>query len=162
MSRGLKFIPTPDHIKKEPIWAGFSEFSRKIKLSYFFHGKSDNKDAFSSLFREASSFEPDDKLIPNDILDELQKLKAEISKINALPEKNNIPHDQSQALNYLKKRQDVIFKKADKGNCVVIMERENYITEALRQLNNENYYRKLDEPFIQRHFRGSMTFWTSW
>uniref|UniRef100_A0AAR2ILA8 Uncharacterized protein n=1 Tax=Pygocentrus nattereri TaxID=42514 RepID=A0AAR2ILA8_PYGNA len=42
----------------------------------------------------------------------------------------------------------IIIKPADKGSAAVIMDRDSYIKEAERQLNQEEYYKKLPEPII--------------
>lgn len=36
-------------------------------------------------------------------------------------------------------------KPADKGSATVIMSRENYVTEAMWQLNKEEHYRQLGQ-----------------
>ena len=143
LARGLKFIPTPTLVTKEPIMVGFQEFSRKIKLSHFFHGKPDRGHDFDKLSREKSSWEPNDKLLPPEILDELDKLKIKLGKINMEPEAPNMTREEFAALENLQKQHDFVFKKADKGNSLVVMERKFYIQEALNQLNNENYYKKM-------------------
>lgn len=146
LALGLKFIPTPDPVDKAGIWEGYHDFTRKIKLSHFFQNNKDNKDNFDRLFKEKSSWQPDNKLIPDEILDELDQLKIKLGRIDPITEKSNISQDQLQALEYLKRQHGLIFKKADKGNAIVIMERQYYIQEAMRQLNDCEYYKKIDEP----------------
>ena len=48
------------------------------------------------------------------------------------------------ALIALKDRTDIIIKPADKGPSVVVMDRDQYISEAEGQLNNNTYYQLLD------------------
>ena len=43
----------------------------------------------------------------------------------------------------LRKREDLIFTKADKGGALVIMDVKDYVQEAERQLNEGNFYKKL-------------------
>ena len=38
----------------------------------------------------------------------------------------------------------VVFKKADKGSCVVVLDREDYIAEAERQLGDITVYRDVN------------------
>ena len=47
------------------------------------------------------------------------------------------------SLNELKTRDDIIVTKADKGGTVVIMNVDDYIKEANRQLDNTEFYTKL-------------------
>ena len=152
LAKGLKFIPTPNLIEKAPIWTGFHEFSRKIKLSYFFRKQPDQKRDRDRLFRHKSNWDPDDKLLPPEIHQELNELKDKLSRINTISEKPNTSDGELRALKDLKDREDLIFKKADKGNAIVIMQREFYIQEALRQLNDTEYYRKIEEPVYPRTF----------
>ena len=37
----------------------------------------------------------------------------------------------------------LVIKKADKGSCIVVWNRNDYLTEAEKQLENPNVYRKL-------------------
>ena len=47
------------------------------------------------------------------------------------------------ALKSLKKRNDIVIKSAE-GSATVVMDRDWYINECLRQLNNTKFYRPLD------------------
>jgi len=40
---------------------------------------------------------------------------------------------------------DIIMKPADKGSATVIMDRDAYIAEADKQLNNIRHYNRLDQ-----------------
>ena len=40
----------------------------------------------------------------------------------------------------LRNRDDIVIKPADKGSAVVIMDKANYIAEAVRQLSDERFY----------------------
>ena len=51
----------------------------------------------------------------------------------------------------LGKRNDIIITKADKGVAVVILDVENYIKEAHRQLNDEQCYKRLDNDPTKHH-----------
>lgn len=41
---------------------------------------------------------------------------------------------------------DVVIKPADKGSMVVIMDREQYVSEAMRQLQDTELYKQLEQP----------------
>ena len=60
----------------------------------------------------------------------------------ALP-KNNLIENETNALEKLRLRDDVIITKADKGEAAVIIDVDNYIHEANRQLKNTDFYKKL-------------------
>ena len=50
---------------------------------------------------------------------------------------------EEDALQNLSKRDDIIIAKADKGGAIVIVDVDDYIQEANRQLDNKEFYKKL-------------------
>ena len=53
-----------------------------------------------------------------------------------------------EALKNLRRRtqtDEIVIKSANKGSATVIMSREDYVTEAMRQLNREEHYHRLDQ-----------------
>ena len=46
-------------------------------------------------------------------------------------------------MRWLASDRSIVRKKADKGSCVVVWNREAYIAEADKQLNDESFYKKL-------------------
>ena len=58
---------------------------------------------------------------------------------------NNLSKEERDALSELKRRDDLIITKADKGGAVVIMDVKDYISEANRQLEDTTFYKKLKE-----------------
>ncbi|XP_021361868.1 uncharacterized protein LOC110455809 [Mizuhopecten yessoensis] len=65
--------------------------------------------------------------------------------------KDNLSPLERQALKSLKNNSDIVIKPADKGCEVVIMNRDDYIQEANRQLSNETFYRKVDSDLTHVH-----------
>jgi hypothetical protein len=53
---------------------------------------------------------------------------------------------EKQALEELQQNTSIIIKPADKGSAIVILDREQYVKEALRQLQNTEYYQPLAAP----------------
>ena len=60
------------------------------------------------------------------------------------PEKN-LTNKEYQAMRDLYKTPDNTIKPADKGGSLVIMNKEDYIPDANRQLSNQEHYKTLDE-----------------
>ena len=75
----------------------------------------------------------------NNVKNDLLSLKPN------LPTRSNLSNKESRALSELKKNRDIIIKKADKGSSVVVMNKDDYIQEGLRQLSDTNYYIPQDE-----------------
>ena len=46
---------------------------------------------------------------------------------------------------------NIVIKPADKGGPTVILNSEDYVAEALRQLNNTEYYKKVDRDYTKEH-----------
>lgn len=60
---------------------------------------------------------------------------------------DNLTPRERQALKKLQRPTDVIIKPADKGSGTVVMDRQNYLHECYRQLNNQHFYNKVtDDP----------------
>ena len=146
LEKGLKFIPTPQQVSKETLIHGGKQFARNIKLAYFFHNKTNHSNYSPKVFVPKSSWEPPDSYLPQDIKSELDKLDVLLNKIHLTKDTPNMSDLELKALFNLKNRDDVVFKKADKGNAIVIMDRDDYITEAHNQIFNDKYYKPLEGP----------------
>ena len=77
--------------------------------------------------------EPPDSNLPQDIKSELYKLDLLLNKVHITKDIPNMSDLELQALFNLKNRDDVLFKKADNGNAIVIMDTNDYITETHKQ-----------------------------
>ena len=69
----------------------------------------------------------------------------------AKPTRDNLTKRERQALNTLKNRTDMVIKPADKGGAFVIMDSKDYFAEGMRQLNERNYYQKLNHNPTEEH-----------
>ena len=65
--------------------------------------------------------------------------------------KYNLTKDERKALNNFRIREDIVITNADKGGAVVIQDVKDYINEALRQLNDETFYKKCDQDLTEKH-----------
>ena len=63
----------------------------------------------------------------------------------------NLTRGEIKAMTALKDREDIIITKADKGGAVVILDVKDYLTEANRQLNNTEFYKKIDVNLTETH-----------
>lgn len=73
------------------------------------------------------------------------KIHYSSSKLDVFNIKN-VNMDEINALKELKGAKNIVIKPADKGSAVVVMDREQYILEAQRQLNDSTYYKKFEKP----------------
>ena len=67
------------------------------------------------------------------------------------PTRDNLTKRERQALNTLKNRMDIVIKPVDKGGAIVIMDSKDYFAEGMRQLNDRNYYQKLNRNPTEEH-----------
>lgn len=146
LNRGLTFVPT---IKKErdfknKLLLDIQNYHRKIKLAFYYK----NSDFEQRIpFVGPSNWSPPWDKLPPIVHKLMEKDNKEIKKIlRPQREKYNLTKDEVKALRELINNKNIVIKPADKGSAVVILEREKYIEEVYRQLNDKIYYRKLEEP----------------
>ena len=63
----------------------------------------------------------------------------------------NLTNKQYQSLEELQNNNSIVIKKADKGSNIVIMDREFYIKEAMRQLSVTKFYKSCKENLTLEH-----------
>jgi len=137
---------------------------RNLKLKDYFHGRQNkNYDPSEKTFTHPSTWTPPDHAISGETLSTLQKIvhgtqnllktrKIIDNKFLVLSgHKNNLTTAERTALNRLKSDKSIVIKPADKGSATVVMDKEAYLSEAYRQLNNEAYYKKLDALIFQEN-----------
>ena len=56
---------------------------------------------------------------------------------------SNFSKKEWQSLRPLADGRNIFIKKADKGSCVVVWDRKDYIAEAEKQLNNKSVYKNM-------------------
>ena len=62
------------------------------------------------------------------------------SHIPPKPAHDNLSKSDRSALYNLQKQEDFVIKPADKGSAVVVMNRDHYVCETERQLNDSTFY----------------------
>ena len=67
------------------------------------------------------------------------------------PKKRNINNDQAKAVKELSSNVDIVIKPADKGGATIIQNRSDYVEEGLRQLSDQNHYRRLHIDPMDEH-----------
>lgn len=108
-------------------------------------------------FEPPSTWTPPVSRLPLDAVTTINKINIETNRLLQklpgtrdgrviLPGPRNIDQDERTALKSLRENQQIIIKSADKGGAIVVMDREAYVGEALRQLDNTKYYKRLQEP----------------
>ena len=143
----MTFIPVPKQVPHTPILEAATRFGRRLKIGYFFRKSQSNRG--SEKFIDKSNWEPADNAIHSDILETIKEIHDDLSQLRVPTHKQNLSNAEFTALKNLKNNPDIIIKPADKGSATVIMDKQNYISEGIRQLSNPMHYIRLDEPIFQ-------------
>ena len=116
------------------------EYRRKLRLMW--HFRNDERSFAADRFRPKSSFNPRNK----DVIIEtyLSCLEERLLDIE-IPSKrfNNLTKEEREALYSLKDDCSIIIKSADKGSVVVVWDREDYLKETYRQLDDKEVYEQI-------------------
>ncbi|XP_064464338.1 uncharacterized protein LOC135375592 [Ornithodoros turicata] len=144
LNRGLSFCPNGDLYNEYQLHLDLDNFARQLRLKEYFHDKASSS---RNQFGAPSNFTPDSnrekaldmyiKAVQRDILRAYQN-----SDRGAV--KPNVTKAEHDSISALKQRSDIVIKKADKGGALVIMDKETYIAEGMRQLGCQTFYRPLE------------------
>ena len=75
----------------------------------------------------------------------LDAVEHDLFNVTPAPVRDNLTTRERHALKRLSRRNDIVIKSADKGSGTVVMDRNWYIDECLRQLNDSKFYKTLDK-----------------
>ena len=149
----MNFIPSKQFFNKTDVVKDIDTFSRKMKLRAHFEPNAPDRSELEKKFHPTNkSWEPNKthhtvstflEKFRNDAILALDKSKPH--------QKTNLTIEEQRALDKLSERTDIIICKADKGGATVILDVKDYIEEANRQLEDRNFYRKLDSDPTNTH-----------
>lgn len=130
-------------------------------LKYFFRNSNKTYDTTSSSnrFVDRSNWVPPISLMSEDVIRTIGRIEKTTRSITGnfsqylhratghirLTERQNLSKDEYNSIHKLRNNSDIIIKQADKGGALVVMNKQDYLTEAYRQLNNGKYYREIHE-----------------
>lgn len=168
LDRGLTFVPTPKNLPVKSVLEHKDNLIRNVKLRSFFNKCTKLFNAKEKLFQDKSTWTPSTSLLNNEVVNSINEIENntvnlirganKITRNNEiyikLKDKPNLSVNELASLNKLRSNKNIIIKSADKGGATVIMDLDNYILEADRQLNDSNYYRILDEPIYMNNIPG--------
>lgn len=146
LNRGLSFVPMIGLHKnqKTTLQLDVQTYHRRIKLAAYFKG---SQNRTIPPFVGTSSWEPPLDKLPPEIGLLVDKDKNMLnSGFKVVKRAPNLSVREVKALRELMGNKTIVIKPADKGSAVVILSREQYVTEVKRQLSDSIYYKKLKEP----------------
>ena len=139
LSKGLKFVPTPTSLNKAKIKEELEVFGRKLRLMWYF--RNDDRETIFNPFQKKSKFNPKKNVASIEIY--LSRLEEEILNIDTNINYSNLTKEERKALHSLRDDTSIVIKEADKGSAVVVWDREDYLAEAEKQLDDKNVYKKV-------------------
>lgn len=146
LKKGLYFIPTIDIGKQQKIKLerDVQHYHRKIKLAVYFKD-STKKERLP--FIGPSNWTPFLRELPSEVTTLIHRDLDKFNNCYKFTQENfNLSSLEVGALRELQKAKHIVIKPADKGSAIVILDREQYIFEVQRQLQDTTYYKKLDGP----------------
>ena len=144
LSKGLKFIPTPNHISKALVKEELETCGRKLRLMWHYRNK--EREITTTSFNKKSKFNPKRKDTAIEIY--LSRLEKEIFSSDNKLSYSNLAKEKRQAIYSLKTDTSIIIKEADKGSGIVVWDRENYLAETRTQLKDKDVYQELKENIV--------------
>ena len=133
LNLGPKFVPhTP--VDKIQLKTDILNFSRTLLLKASFFDKTDYID--ESLIKPVSNFVPKITKFPvlKSIIEDLELFANDLDSIEKKPISDNLTKNQRLGLESLKSRKDIIIFKADKGNSLVILDKDFYENKVMEKL----------------------------
>ena len=113
-----------------------------------FNKNDENNIENSSLLKPKSFFNPPRNR--NSCLDKTIDFLKEQNFSQQHKNKSNISKEQWQGIQTLRQNKNLIIKEADKGGCVVLMNKTHYIKMINEHLNDNNTYKKTNEGCDQK------------
>ena len=140
LSKGLKFVPTANKIDRAKLKTELEEYGRKLRLMW--HFRNDEKPFSYEKFRPKSTFNPRNK--DTVIETYLSSLEERLLDIDISSKRfNNLTKEERNALYNLRDDPTIIIKGADKGSEVVLWDRDDYLKEASKQLEDKDVYEEV-------------------
>lgn len=144
LNRGLSFVPSKTAMEaRQELTTDLRQYYRRLKLSAHFGPK---KAATGKTFTYPSDWEPQPHQLPIELLELIDLKTRHLSNLQYTPVAPNLPPEEVVALRDLTRAKDIVIKPADKGSVTVIMDRTDYVSEALHQLQDTQYYTHLPGP----------------
>ena len=146
----MNFVPNPGKPNKKNLETDINAYFRRIMLRAHF-GPSNDRPNDGLTSSGNSTWLPKDT--HHTVKTYIQKVRNDFESYSSTPNptRPNLSPGEKEAMENLAGREDIIISKADKGGAVVIQDVEDYIQEANRQLNDSEFYRKVDRDLTKEH-----------
>ena len=162
LQKGLNFCPTPrlptiDNINKD-----IDTFARRLSLREYHTPENideitDNPSYQPTILEKLNHWEqkpycrPSREPYLNTYIEKLRQEITDRTVYNRRFQRSNLSKRERLALDRLSNNRDIIIKPADKGGATVILNTIDYLQEAKRQLDNDMYYKRIEEDCTSGH-----------
>lgn len=155
LSRGLNFCPTPGEPKRGDLVRDLDYFHDNLRLEYHFKDNPLPTPSFVKLIMTSKVFKKTDRPPPPQAHKNLEAFyflnERDLQRQTLMePRVKNLSKEEKGAIRSLKQDPSITIKSADKGGAVVILNTEDYVAEANRQLSDRNFYLPLARDQSQR------------
>lgn len=143
LKKGLKFCPTPRNNSDDlDLHKGLNEFARQLHCKVFFKGAPYQE----PLYKHKSYWIPPLNKQNVNVIKYIEAVQKDILSAykKDRPLNNNLTYKDRQCLKNLTDNRDIIIAQADKGGGICIVNTADYVSEAIKQLNDTKFYKKLD------------------
>ena len=158
LSKGLKFVPTPDKTCLKTIVNSFKQFRRSMYIHYHFRNSSNDH---PNPFKTTSTWTPPLPDYPNllsYICSVAESIHQTFSHNSHDQLTSNLNEEETNFLaTYNIQNQKYVIKPADKGGAIVIWSTTDYEKEALSQLNDSKYYTKYYSKYYANTYQPTPT-----
>ena len=142
LEKGLDFAPIQRKVNEPELRQDFENFCRHMRIKWHFRNEpSDN-------FSERPAFSPESSWKPPlghpNLEMFLSQVENELYEMTKEPTcYSNFSHKEWRAIRTLAGDRSIVIKKADKGSCIVVWDRADYLREAEKQLSDKKVYQKV-------------------
>ena len=143
LEKRLDFAPIQRKINEPELRKYFEEFCRRMRIKWNFRNEPSSDFSNMPAFVPKSAWKPP-KGHPNlEVF--LSQVKYDLFKAIQRPVGySNLSKEEWDAIRSLADDRNIVIKRADKGSCVVIWDKNDYVKEAEIQLSNQNVYTSVE------------------
>ena len=159
LGKGIKFCPTPPLYDHGVVKENIDKFFRNANLFLFF-SEDDNSQREIEI-NSTDGFKHQELKLPSkfnppkpSMLEHIQEILNDriLTHNPSKGRPRNLTNKQYHLLEELRKNNSIVIKKADKGSNIVIMDREFYVKETMRQLTDKKFYKKCEKDLTIEHY----------
>ena len=142
LEKSLDFEFIQRKINEPELKSDFGEFCCRMKIKWHFRNKPTLDFSEKPEFHFKSSWNPPKGDPHLEVF--VSRVEEELFAVIERPARHsNLSQEEWKAIRYLADDRNIVIKKADKGSCVVIWDRNDYITEAEKQLSDKVVYKQV-------------------